>query len=88
MMPRQSPTANLRLCQTRAEIPGGSQQDRERDFEETMRHQRPYLVKDALDRLHYVPRAREGFFSRLRQAINLLLGRGDVWVERRQTRRN
>lgn len=86
MMPKQANSVNLRLCQTRAEIPGGSQLDRERDFARTMRRQRMHLVNDELGRKssgsgHSAP---TGFLSRLRQALDLLLGRGNVWVERRQ----
>jgi hypothetical protein len=86
MMPKQANSANLRLCQTRAEVPGGSQLDRERDFARTMRRQRMHLVNDELDRKsssnsHAAP---AGLLSRLRQIVDLLLGRGHVWVERRQ----
>jgi len=86
MMPKQANSANLRLCQTRAEVPGGSQLDRERDFARTMRQERMHLVHDELDRKrssnsHAAP---ADLFSRLRQIVDLLLGRGHVWVERRQ----
>jgi hypothetical protein len=86
MMPKQANSVSLRLCQTRAEIPGGSQFDRERDFARTTRRQRMHLVSDELDRKRRGNAASPppGFFSRLRQAVDLLLGRGHVWVERRQ----
>lgn len=86
MMPKQANSVNLRLCQTRAEIPGGSQFDRERDFARTMRRQRVHLVSDELDRKRRsnAAWAPPGFFSRLRQAIDLLLGRGHIRVERRR----
>lgn len=88
MTPHQANSAELRLIQTRAEIPGGSQQDRQDDFDKTMRHQGLYLVRAELDRTAYVPRARQGFFHRLQQAVNLLLGRGTVWIERRRSPRS
>lgn len=87
-MPNRMQSANLRLCETRAAIPGGSREEREREFAHSMRHQGLYLVKAELDRAAMVDRAPDGFFHRLQQAIDLLLGRGNVWVERRRSPRH
>lgn len=81
-MMSKHPAAALRVCQSRAEIPGGSQLERERDFARTTRLERLHLVTDALHRAGSPPPA-PGFLDRLFQAIDLLRGRGKVWVERR-----
>jgi hypothetical protein len=83
-MSKQVTSASLRLCQLRAEIPGGSQLDRERDFARTMRHRRLHLVTEELERASDAHRVPPGAPGRLRQIVDLLLGRGNVWVERRQ----
>ena len=45
-MSKQLSSARLHLCQPRASIPGGSKEERERDFERTMRHEGPFLIQD------------------------------------------
>lgn len=88
MMPKHPAAATLRVCQSRAEIPGGSQLERERDFARTTRRQRLHLVSDELERAGSPPQDSAGFLDRLFQAIDLLRGRGKVWVERRHSRRD
>lgn len=85
-MSKQLSSANLRLCQRRAEIPGGSKEERERDFARTMRHEGPFLIKEELDRIRPVDPAPNSLLNRICQAIDILLGRGNVYVERRHPR--
>jgi hypothetical protein len=82
-MLKQSKAVDLHLCHPRAEVPGGSQIDRERDFARTMRQRQLHLVNDELERANSVAPAPTGMINRLRQILDLLLGRGNVWVERR-----
>ena len=79
-MPKNASTASLRLCQHRASVPGGSQEERERDF---MRHEGPYLVRAELQRIRPVDSAPDNLLNRICQAVDVLLGRGHVYVERR-----
>lgn len=82
-MPKQvHSAAKLRLCVERAEIPGGPAFERE--FERSLHHQRLFLVKEELHRAQDAAPAPRDVFSRVRQALDLLLGRGQVWVERRR----
>lgn len=85
-MSKQLSSAQLRICQTRAEVPGGTQEERERDFERTMRHEGPFLVKSELDRIRPVDPAPDGLLNRIFQAIDVLLGRSNVYAERRHPR--
>ena len=85
-MSKQLSSAHLRLCQQRAEIPGGSKEERERDFERTMRHERPFLIKEELGRIRPVELAPNKFLNRICQAVDVLLGRSHVYVERRHPR--
>ena len=79
-MPKRASTASLRLCQTRAPISGGTQEERERDF---MRHEGPYLVRSELDRIRPIEPSADNLLNRICQAVDVLLGRGHVYVERR-----
>ena len=87
MMPKHPASAALRVCQSRAEIPGGSQLERERDFARTTRLERLHLVSDELHRAGSPPHVPD-FLDRFFQAIDLLRGRGKVWVERRHSTRH
>ena len=85
-MSKQLRSARLHLCQTRAEIPGGTQEERERDFERSLRQQVPCLIKAELDRVRPVDPLANSLFSRACQAVDVLLGRRHVYVERRHPR--
>ena len=85
-MSKQLSSAQLHLCQQRAEIPGGSKEERERDFARTMRHEGPFLIKEELDRIRPVELASNSLLNRICQAVDVLLGRGHVYVERRHPR--
>lgn len=85
-MSKQASSATLRLCQPRKPIPGGSQQDRLRDYAETLHREGPFLIKSELDRIRPVDPAPDSFLSRLFKAIDVLLGRTHVYVDRRQPR--
>ena len=85
-MSKRLSSARLHLCQQRTEIPGGSKEERERDFERTMRQEGPYLIREELDRIRPVDHAPNGLLNRICQAIDVLLGRGNVYVERRHPR--
>lgn len=82
-MSKQASSASLHLLQSRAPIPGGSQQDRERDYEEALRREGPYLVRSELERIRSVDPAPDNLLNRICQAVDILLGRGHVYVERR-----
>jgi hypothetical protein len=84
-MSKQLSSAHLHLCQQRAEIPG-SKEERERDFERTMRREGPFLIKEELDRIRAVDHASNSLLNRICQAVDILLGRGHVYVERRHPR--
>lgn len=83
-MSKQVSSANLRLCQPRAPIPGGSQQERERDYAETLHREGPFLIREELSRIRPVDPAPGNLLNRICQAIDVLLGRGNVYVERRR----
>ena len=83
-MSKQVSSAHLHLCQARAPIPGGTQQERERDFERTMRLEGPFLIRTELQRIRAVDPAPNNLLNRICQAVDVLLGRGQVYVERRQ----
>jgi hypothetical protein len=82
MLPGQVDSAKLRLCQQRAPMPGGA--ELERDLDRDLRHQGIFLVREELHRAHDARPAPRDLFSRMRQAIDVLRGRGTVWVERRR----
>ena len=81
MLPRQVDSAKLRVCQQRAEVAGDA--ELERDLDRGMRSRGLFLVREELHRAHAAQKAPRDVFSRLRQALDVLRGRGDVWVERR-----
>ena len=85
-MSKQLSSARLRLCQPRAGIPGGTQEERERDFKRTMREENLHLIKEELDRIHPVDPEPNSLFNRICQAVDILLGRRHVYVERRHPR--
>jgi hypothetical protein len=86
-MSKQLNSARLHLLQSRAEIPGGSKEERERDFERTMRHEGPSLIREELHRIRpVVDPAPNSLLNRIFQAVDILLGRGTVYVERRHPR--
>lgn len=82
-MSKQLSSAQLHLCQMRAEIPGGSGDERERDFQRIMRREGPQLIKSELDRIRPVDATPNSFLNRICLAVDILLGRGHVYVERR-----
>jgi len=79
-----SSAAQLHLCETRAFIPG-SAEERERDYAQTLHKAGPFLIRSELDRIKPDP-APDNLVSRIFQAIDVLLGRRHVYVERRQPR--
>lgn len=83
-MSKHASSASLRLCESRAPIPGGSQQERERDYAETLQRERPFLIRTELDRIHPTQPAPNNLLNRICQAIDVLLGRSNVYVERRR----
>ena len=80
-MSKHASSASLHLLQQRAPIAGGSREQRERDF---MRQEGPFLVRSELDRIRPVEPAPDNLLNRICQAIDVLLGRGHVYVERRR----
>ncbi|HVG28043.1 MAG TPA: hypothetical protein VM865_10595 [Acidobacteriaceae bacterium] len=76
--------ADLRVCQRRVDIPGGSRQDRERELAATLRHQGLHLVTGKLAAEPPI-RSTRTLFHRIRQAWQILSGRGDLRVERRRS---
>lgn len=83
-MSKHASSANLRLCQPRAPIPG-SQEERERDYAETLHREAPFLIRSELQRIRSVDtHPANNLLNRICQAIDVLLGRGNVYVERRR----
>jgi hypothetical protein len=85
-MSKQRSSVRLQLCHPRAEIPGGTKEERERDFHRIMREEGPYLIKEELKRIRPVDPAPNSLLNRIFQAVDILLGRGHVYVERRHPR--
>jgi hypothetical protein len=79
-MSKQATSASLHLLQQRAHIPDASQQEREREF---MRLEGPRLVRAELERIHPVDPEPNNLLNRICQAVDILFGRGHVYVERR-----
>ena len=79
-MSKQATSASLHLLQPRAHIPGGLQEEREREF---MRQEGPQLVRSELERIRPVEPAPDNLLNRICQAVDILLGRGQVFVDRR-----
>lgn len=82
-MSKQASSAALRLCQTRAPIPG-TQQERERDYAETLHREAPFLIRSELARIRPIDAAPDSLFNRICQAVDVLLGRRHVYVDRRR----
>jgi hypothetical protein len=85
-MSKQLRSERLHLCQSRAEIPGGSKEERERDFQRSLRQEAPALIREELNRIRPVDPAPNNLLNRIFQAADILLGRGHVYVERRHPR--
>jgi hypothetical protein len=62
-------------------MPGGSREEREREF---MRQEGPFLIRTELERIRPVDHAPNNLLNRICQAVDILLGRGHVYVERRR----
>jgi hypothetical protein len=82
MMPKSSSTARLHLCEIRSAVPGGSAHERQLDRERTLHQEGPFLIKSELDRIKPQP-VPDSLVGRILQAIDVLLGRRQVFVERR-----
>ena len=78
-MSKHASSASLHVLQPRAHVPGGSRQERERDF---MREQGPFLIRTELDRIRPTP-VPNTLLNRICQAVDVLFNRGHVYVERR-----
>jgi len=78
-MSKHASPASLHVLRPRAPIPGGSRQQRERDF---MRQEGPCLIRTELERIRPVP-APNNLLNRICQAVDVLFGRGHVYVDRR-----
>jgi aminoglycoside N3'-acetyltransferase len=83
-MSKNASSVSLHLCETRAPIPGGSQQERERDYAETLHREGPFLIKSELERIRPVELSPNNLLNRIFQAFDVLLGRRNVYVERRR----
>ena len=81
MLPKAAPAIGPRLCQKRAPIPAVPRLDEE--FERAMRHEGMFVVRREL-RARVAGPAPRDIFSRIGQAVDVLLGRESVWVERRR----
>ena len=79
-MSKHASSASLHVLRPRAPIPGGSREERERDF---MRQEGPFLIRTELERTRPVDPAPNTLLNRICQAVDILLGRGRVYVERR-----
>lgn len=79
-MSKHASSASLHILQPRAPIPGGSREERERDF---MRQEGPFLIRTELERIRPVDPAPNNLLNRICQAVDILLGCGRVYVERR-----
>jgi hypothetical protein len=76
--------APLHLCQQRAFIPGGTAEERERDYAETLHRAGPVLIQSELARIRpHTDPVPDNLVSRLFQALDILLGRGHVYIDRR-----
>jgi hypothetical protein len=82
-MSKHASSATLRLCQTRAPIPG-TQEERERDYAETLHREGPYIIRSELRRIRPIGPAPDNLLNRICQAIDVLLGRSHVYVDRRR----
>jgi hypothetical protein len=81
-MSKHASSASLHVLQPRAPIPGGSREERERDF---MREEGPFLIRTELDRIRPMP-VPNTLLNRICQAVDVLFNRGHVYLERRHPR--
>ena len=79
-MSRQTSSASLHILPAAGTIPGGTQQEREREFMTPRKV--PHLIHAELDRIRPVP-APNNLLNRICQAVDVLFGRSHVYVERR-----
>lgn len=84
-MSKHATSASLHLCQRRRPIPG-TLQERERDYAETLQREGPFLIKSELSRIRPVAPAPDNLLNRICQAVDILLGRSNVYADRRQPR--
>ena len=84
-MSKQASSASLHLLEPRRPIPG-SQEERERDYAETLHREGPFLIRSELERIRPVDPAPNNLLNRICQAVDILFGRGHVYVERRHSR--
>lgn len=84
-MSKHATSATLRLCETRAPI-SGTQEERQRDYAETLHREAPFLIRSELHRIRPTDPAPDNLFNRICQAVDVLLGRRHVYVERRHPR--
>ena len=82
-MSKQASSASLRICQPRAPIPG-TQEEREHDYAETLHRESPFLIRSELSRIRPTDSAPGKLFNRICLAIDVLLGRTNVYVDRRR----
>ena len=80
-MSKHASSASLHLLQPREPVPGGSREEREREF---MRREGPFLVRSERERIRPVDPAPNNLLNRICQAVDILLGRGHVYIDRRQ----
>ena len=85
-MSKHAISASLHLCRPRAPIPGGSQQERERDYAETLHRESPFIIREELSRIRPTDPAPNNLLNRICHAVDVLLGRRNVYVERRRPR--
>lgn len=80
-------SARLHLCQQRAFVPGGTAEEREREYAESLHRAGPMLIQSELSRIRpHAESTPDNLVSRIFQALDILLGRRHVYVERRHPR--
>jgi hypothetical protein len=84
-MSKHASSASLRICQPRAPIPG-TQEERERDYAETLHREGPFIIPSELSRIRPIDPVPDNLLNRICLAIDVLLGRGHVYVDRRRRR--
>ncbi|HEV2575898.1 MAG TPA: hypothetical protein VGU25_01695 [Acidobacteriaceae bacterium] len=82
-MSKHASSASLRICQPRVPIPG-TQQERERDYAQTLHREAPFLIQSELSRIRPTDGAPGNLLNRICLAIDVLLGRSNVYVDRRR----
>ncbi len=66
-MSKHATSASLHLCHPRAAIPG-TQEERERDYAETLHREGPYLIRSELSRIRPLPAGPDNLLNRICQA--------------------